>query len=467
MVSLYIRHFVVSTLSLLIIFAYGCGTTPDRYDFDSHVTDVPRVSHDGARGPENYLQATSEDVASEVEESIAYTPMKPAAQPDLYKISNVVPAAPERTGSPVHGAEGLQQSDRKKGPSRSIIETSVNSSPRLRACIINGKLQMAGKPPRPLPRGKKTSVTGKVLSQRIDGVLLDPESTRAALEAMLSDWGESTISVDDALVQHVSYFLKYLALCERESTRAALERSKKYFPKIKQVFAKHRLPEELAFAVPFVESRFTETAQSSAGAVGMFQFLAPTARDYGVAVTCDLSCEGMPGVDERLDWNKTCVAAARYLSDHRKMFNSTLLALGAYHHGAATVTKVLAAVAKEGKEKSFRSIFRCDQLEAYSREYIPLCLAAAYLHRLVKEAAAIRMPNLKIQYVSIKKPTPLDKLSAQHRDLTTNNPDLAFADQLYCYASTGGYLLITELNAPNPKQANSRLLPLTIARGKP
>jgi hypothetical protein len=337
----------------------------------------------------------------------------------------------------------------------------------LKACIINGKLQVAGRPPRPLPRGKKPSGTGKILSQRIDRVLLDPESTRAALEAMLSDWGESVIRVDDALVQHVSYFLKYLALCERESTRATLERSKKYFPKIKQVFAKHRLPEDLAFAVPFVESRFTETAQSSAGAVGMFQFLAPTARDYGVAVTCDLSCEGMPVVDERLDWNKTCVAAARYLSNHRKMFNSTLLALGAYHHGAATVTKVLAAVAGEGKEKSFRSIFRCDQLEAYSREYIPLCLAAAYLHRLVKGAAAIRIPNLKIQYVSIKKPTPLDKLSAQHRDLTANNPDLAFADQLYCYASTGGYLLITELNAPNPKQANSRLLPLTIARGKP
>jgi hypothetical protein len=457
----------MSTLSLLVISTYGCGTTPDRPDYDLHDMGVHKVSQDGAREPESFLEAAPEGTAPKLEEPIAYAPMKPAAQPDRYKTSTSASAASERTGSPVYAAGGLRQSDKKKGPSRSIIETSVNASPRLKACIINGKLQIAGKSLRPMPRGKRRSLTGKVLSQRIDRVLLDPESTRAALEAMLSDWGERAIRVDDALVQHVSYFLKYLALCERESTRATLERSKKYFPKIKQVFAKHRLPEDLAFAVPFVESRFTETAQSSAGAVGMFQFLAPTARDYGVAVTCDLPWEGMPGVDERLDWNKTCVAAARYLSDHRKMFNSTLLALGAYHHGAATVTKVLAAVAGEGKEKSFRSIFICDQLEAYSREYIPLCLAAAYLHRLVKEAAAIRMPNLKIQYVSIKKPTPLDKLSAQHRDLTTNNPDLAFADQLYCYASTGGYLLITELKAHSPKQANSRLYPLTIARGKP
>jgi hypothetical protein len=215
-----------------------------------------------------------------------------------------------------------------------------------------------------------------------------------------------------------------------------------------------------------VESRFSETAQSVAGAVGMFQFLAPTARDYGIKVTCDLPGACASGVDERLDWSKTSVAAARFLSDHRKMFDSVLLALGAYHHGATTVTKVLSAISKEAKEKSFHSIFTSRKLEAFSREYIPLCLAAAYLHRLVKESPAGRMPKSRIEFVSIKKPTPLDKLTAQHKDLTTKNPDLALADQLYCYASTGGYLLITELNAPEPRRAGCEHSPIRIAQSE-
>jgi hypothetical protein len=342
-----------------------------------------------------------------------------------------------------------------------LMKPSVKLNSQVKAGGIKAKPQSERKLPRLVHQGKISKGENALLG-RIEEALLDPEATWVSLQSMLSEWGESAIGVDDTLVRHVTYFLKCFALCEREGTSEALERSRKYLPQIRKVFAKYGLPEDLAFALPFVESRFTERALSSEGALGMFQFLAPTASEYGVTVTWDPPIGAIPSTDERLDWKRTSVAAARFLSDHRKMFNSILLALGSYHHGAGTISKVVEAVS--GKEKSFRSLFTCNKLQAHSREYIPLCLAAAYLHRLVKGTNSMRIPDLKVQYVSIKKPTPLRKLSTRHKDLKTNNPDLAFADKLYCYASTGGYLLITDLNSSEPKQASSRPRPIMIAQ---
>jgi hypothetical protein len=288
-----------------------------------------------------------------------------------------------------------------------------------------------------------SAASGNLAPEPYVTALLNPDQIKIALESMLADWGETAFVVDDALVRHVSYFAKFFAFCDREETNRAIARSRKYLPRVCEVFSHYALHEDIAFAVPFVESRFTTAACSTAGALGMFQFLASTARDYGLRVASDASGANA-AVDERLDWEKTAPAAARYLVRSRNVFASNVLALGAYHHGSMKVVEVLLSIAEKSKERSFRYIFENDRLDAFSREYIPQCLAAAYLYRWLKHARLEVLPVVEAVYVSIKEPLPMVQLTSRFGQVQELNPDLAGTDRLYCYASTGGYALVTK-----------------------
>jgi hypothetical protein len=297
----------------------------------------------------------------------------------------------------------------------------------------------------------QTAWDGMASVTEVDTIaLLDPDSIKSGLEVMLSDWGETAFAVDDTLVRHVGYFIKFFALCNTAYTNSVLERSRKYLPYVRQVFARSNLHEDIAFAVPFVESGFTTSALSVAGALGMFQFMPATARDYGLVV--DGSGAGR---DERLNWEKTAPAAALYLVKNRNVFGSSVLALGSYHHGSMKVMQVLLKVAERSKVRSFSPIFEHGELEPYSKEYIPQCLAAAYIYRFVKQAHAGRLPNMGTHYETIREAQPVAKLTARYNNLLANNKDLTNADRVYCYASTGGYAVITGLNACKLNAAKS------------
>src|SRR3989454_7505881 len=81
-----------------------------------------------------------------------------------------------------------------------------------------------------------------------------------------------------------------------------------------------RLPKDLVYLC-LIESGFSNTAVSRAKAVGMWQFMASTARLYGLTVD--------PWVDERRDPFRATEAAVNYLADLRERPGSGYLAAAA------------------------------------------------------------------------------------------------------------------------------------------
>jgi membrane-bound lytic murein transglycosylase D len=109
----------------------------------------------------------------------------------------------------------------------------------------------------------------------------------------------------------------------RESFRQGLEASSRYGAIFRRVFREAGLPEDLAY-LPHVESAFTATARSPAGAVGVWQFMPATGKRF---LRMD------EAVDERYDPVFATRGAARFLADAHTKLGSWPLAITAYNHG--------------------------------------------------------------------------------------------------------------------------------------
>jgi peptidoglycan lytic transglycosylase D len=92
------------------------------------------------------------------------------------------------------------------------------------------------------------------------------------------------------------------------------------------------LPPSLKY-LPVIESGYSPRAVSVASAVGLWQFMAPTAQGYGMEVT--------PLVDERRDPYVSTDAAAKFLMQLRSDFGSWFLALAAYNSGPGRVRRLI------------------------------------------------------------------------------------------------------------------------------
>ena len=271
-------------------------------------------------------------------------------------------------------------------------------------------------------------------------VVFDLYTVEQQLTDMMADWGEPAFEVDDVLVRHVSYFIKYYAVAHVETSNKMIRRSEKYLHHIKKTFKKHGIAEDVAFALPFVESGFNPNAQSDAGALGMFQFLGETAVHYGLKI------DGA-GVDERTDYKKSADACAGYLRDNRRVFASTVLSIASYHHGTKMVADVLLNSGDDPARK-FGPIFQSSFLGPFSREYIPQCLAAALIYRYLKQNKLIMLPVPKFESGTLQAGTSVKSLKKKMPDLYKLNPDLLHAKSIYPYVSSNGYVLLTKIEAP-------------------
>lgn len=101
-----------------------------------------------------------------------------------------------------------------------------------------------------------------------------------------------------------------------------------YFNMMDGILIKHGLPKELKY-LAVIESKLRASAVSWAGAVGPWQFMPATAKNYGLKVS--------RSYDERTDFVKSTHAAAKYLKYLYSEFGDWLLVIAAYNGGPGVV----------------------------------------------------------------------------------------------------------------------------------
>lgn len=115
----------------------------------------------------------------------------------------------------------------------------------------------------------------------------------------------------------------------QSNTLLLIKRASRYFPIIDSILVANDVPGDFKY-LALIESEFLQ-ATSPAGAVGFWQFLSGTAKDYGLEINYE--------VDERYNIEKSTTAAANFLKDAHEKFGSWTMAAAAYNFGKKALAR--------------------------------------------------------------------------------------------------------------------------------
>ena len=156
----------------------------------------------------------------------------------------------------------------------------------------------------------------------------------------------------------------------RPEFQALLDQSGVFEDLIRTKLRERSMPEELLY-LAMIESGLFPLAESHVSAVGLWQFMDPTARELGLRVD--------DYVDERRDPVRATEAALDYLYWLRARYGSWYLAVAAYNAGPSRIERILAlhAEGRTGSEEIYWEVLR--HLPRETREYVPRLVATALL----------------------------------------------------------------------------------------
>ena len=165
----------------------------------------------------------------------------------------------------------------------------------------------------------------------------------------------------------VEYFLYYFQTSGKPSFSRWLSHSSRYIPMMKEILKREGMPEDLVY-VAMIESGFQMHARSWASAVGPWQFMSGTGRNYSLRID--------QWIDERKDPVKATTAAALYLKELYGLFKGDwYLAAAGYNAGE---NKILRAISMYNTS-DFWELSRGSYLKRETKEYVPKLLAAAII----------------------------------------------------------------------------------------
>jgi len=246
--------------------------------------------------------------------------------------------------------------------------------------------------------------------------MMQQEASQAA-----QDGEDEFVVLDDrdghiplVLNNRVRSIIKFLQTKRHAEFQTWMNRYAKYAAVIRPILKENGVPEELVY-LALIESGLNVNARSWAQAVGPWQFISSTGKNYGLDRTW--------WVDERRDMVKSTEAGARYLKDLYKEFDNWYLAMAAYNSGEGRVWR---AIRLEGH----RDYWRLRTLPKETRSYVPTVIAAAIIIRN-PEQYGFTLPTKEMmewEEVAVSRSIDLDRLAQaagiSYTTLSTLNSEL-------------------------------------------
>lgn len=200
----------------------------------------------------------------------------------------------------------------------------------------------------------------------------------------------------------VKGYIELYTVRKRELVSRVLGMSQMYFPIFEQMLDKYNLPLEFKY-LAIVESALNPNAKSKSGATGLWQFMYPTGKMFGLNVNSY--------VDERCDPYKATVSACEYFTYLYNIFGDWQMVLAAYNSGPGTVNK---AIRRSGGKKTYWEIR--PYLPVETRGYVPAFIAVNYVMNYATEHnLSVTLPKRtfsEIDTISITQQITFEQLSA-------------------------------------------------------
>jgi membrane-bound lytic murein transglycosylase D len=173
------------------------------------------------------------------------------------------------------------------------------------------------------------------------------------------------------LTPQVAEAIRFFQTWGRKHFVRWLGRSSRYLPMMRRTLREQGLPEDTIF-LSMIESGFSPLAYSWAKASGLWQFIEPTGRRFGLQVDF--------WVDQRRDPARATVAATGYLKELYAEFGDWRLAWAGYDSGAGTVRRAI----RVAQSTDFWELARGRVFRKETKYYVPKLMAAALITKHLK-----------------------------------------------------------------------------------
>jgi peptidoglycan lytic transglycosylase D len=225
--------------------------------------------------------------------------------------------------------------------------------------------------------------------------------------------------------KQVQAYLDIFQYRQKKTFGRWLARSGRYVPMFQKELREAGLPEDLAY-LAMIESGFNQRAYSRARAVGLWQFMKGTGKDYNLRID--------RYVDERRHAEKSTKAAVAFLSDLYADFGDWHLAVAGYNAGGGKINRGL----KRYKCNDFWSLAEHKYLRLETKRYVPKLIAAiiiaknpeqygfdAIVYETPLEYETLRVgPGLSLDAVALLSGSNSKVIKKLNRELTTGRTPL-------------------------------------------
>lgn len=204
---------------------------------------------------------------------------------------------------------------------------------------------------------------------------------------------------------------KYLQEHRVKFLKDVIARSKEYRLYARKLIREKQLPPELEY-LPVIESAYRTSAKSKTGAVGLWQFMPNSVRNYLTLGEY---------IDERYDPWKSTEAGLAKLKENYDIYGDWALALAAYNCGNG---KIKSAISKSTDEKKdYWTLSKNNWLPKQTADYVPQLLAVCQICNDPKKfnleldkfdedyEKYISQENDDYEFVPVKKPYLLSHLA--------------------------------------------------------